>query len=142
MSALVKVFDLILQQFSMVWNAIKSSVSLFTGIFDTFASLFDNLFQHLGIYDSIISALDTLSGLAANLNGLINQGTLSSTILSFCAFDTFFTVLVTVVTGTVGVLVALIAFVFLLVVPALLGFLTVKAVLRLIRLCTAGIAKP
>lgn len=142
MGIITKVFDLIFGQFALVWDMLTGIYTAFVSLFDSFKSIFDNLFETLGIYDTIIDSLDTLTSLANNLNSLIEQNTLTSTILSFCALDTLFTVVVTTLASTFGVLLTALSFLFVTVVPVLVGFLTIKAVLRLIRLCTGGIAKP
>lgn len=142
MQALYKVFDLIFGAFSNIWATLQNLYGMVLAIFDTFASWFDDLFANLGIYDTIATSLDTVQNLANQLAQFAGGDSLSSTIASFVAFDTLFTVVVTSLGATVGVLLAALSLVLVTTVPVLLGWLTVKGVLRLIRVCTAGIAKP
>jgi hypothetical protein len=142
MQALYKVFDLISGAFSSIWATLQNLYGMVMAVFDSFSSWFDDLFSNLGIYDTIASSLDTVSSLANQLAQYVGGDSLSSTIASFVACDTLFTVVVTSLTATVGVLLAALSLVLVTTVPVLLGWLAVKGVLRIIRVCTAGIAKP
>lgn len=142
MTALYKVFDLFLGVFSSVWNLLKGIYSIFMAIFDTFSSWFDDLFNSWGIYDAIADSLDAVTSIAQSINGLIDGGGFSSTVAGFTAIDTLFTVVSTAIAATFGVLLGLLSFVFVTTIPVLLGWLAFKAVMRLIRLCSAGVAKP